>query len=69
MLKRYLPEVIYNTIARHLNYADINEIRLRVNCPLVVCIKNKKYFLGERGFSDYDNAIICSKNLIDSIII
>jgi stage III sporulation protein AA len=68
MLKRYLPEVIYNTIARHLNYADINEIRLRVNCPLVVCIKNKKYFVGERGFSDYDNAIICSYEMLQDFV-
>ncbi len=68
MLKRYLPEVIYNTIARHLNYADINEIRLRVNCPLVVCIKNKKYFVGERGFSDYDNAIICSYEMMQDFV-
>lgn len=68
MLKRYLPEVIYNAIARHLNYAEINEIRLRVNCPLVVCIRNKKYFVGERGFSDYDNAIICSYEMLQEFV-
>lgn len=68
MLRRYLPEVIYNTIARHLNYADINEIRMRVNCPLVICIKNKKYFIGERGFSDYDNAIICSYEMMQEFV-
>ena len=27
MLKRYLPNEIYNAIARYLNYAEINEIR------------------------------------------
>lgn len=68
MLKRYLPEVIYNTIARHLNYAEVNEIRMRVNCPLVICIKNKKYFIGERGFSDYDNAIICSYEMMQEFV-
>ena len=68
MLKRYLPEIIYTTIARHLNYADINEIRLRVNSPLVVCIKNKKYFVGERGFSDYDNAIICTYDMMQEFV-
>ena len=68
MLKRYLPEIIYNTIARHLNYSDINEIRMRVNCPLVVCIKNKKYFVGEKGFSDYDSAIICSYEMMQEFI-
>ncbi len=68
MLKRYLPEIIYNTIARYLNYADINEIRLRVNCPLVVCIKNKKYFVGEKGFCDYDNAIICDYDMMQNFV-
>jgi len=68
MLKRYLPDVIYNAIARHLNYADINEIRMRVNCPLVVCIKNKKYFVGVNGFSDYDNAIICTYEMMQDFV-
>lgn len=68
MLRRYLPEVIYSTIARHLNYAEINEIRMRVNCPLVVCIKNKKYFVGEKGFSDYDNAIICTYEMMQEFV-
>ncbi len=68
MLKRYLPEVIYGTIARHLNYAEINEIRMRVNCPLVVCIKNKKYFVGVKGFSDYDNAIICTYEMMQEFV-
>ena len=68
MLKRYLPEVIYNAIARHLNYAEINEIRMRVNCPLVICIKNKKYFISEHGFSDYSNAIICSYEMMQEFV-
>ncbi len=68
MLKRYLPEVIYNSIAKYMNYADINEIRMRVNCPLVVCIKNKKYFVGEKGFCDYDNAIICTYEMMQDFV-
>lgn len=68
MLKRYLPPEIYNAISRHINYADVNEIRLRVNCPLVVCIKNKKYFVGSSGFSDYDNAIICTYEMIQDFV-
>ena len=68
MLKRYLPQEIYNAIARHINYADVNEIRLRVNCPLVVCIKNKKYFVGSSGFSDYDNAIICTYEMMQDFV-
>ena len=68
MLKRYLPETIYNAIARHINYMDINEIRLRVNCPLVVCIRNKKYFVGERGFCERDDAIICSYEMMQEFV-
>lgn len=68
MLKRYLPEVIYNVISRYLNYADINEIRMRVNCPLVVSIKNKKYFVGEKGFCNYDDAIICTYEMMQNFV-
>lgn len=68
MLKRYLPEVIYNAISRYLNYADINEIRMRVNCPLVVSIKNKKYFVGEKGFCNYEDAIICTYEMMQNFV-
>lgn len=68
MLKRYLPEVVYNAINNHLNFSEINEIRLRVNCPLVVCVRNKKYFVGERGFCDYNNAIICSYDMMQEFV-
>ena len=68
MLRRYLPETIYNAIAKYINYSDINEIRLRVNCPLVVAIRNKKYFVGEKGFSDYDNAIFCTVEMMQEFV-
>jgi len=68
MLKRYLPESIYNAIAYHLNFAEINEIRLRVNCPLVVAIRNKKYFVGSKGYSNYDNAIICTYEMMQDFV-
>lgn len=68
MLRRYLPEEIYNAIARNLNYAEINEIRMRVNCPLVICIRNKKYFVGNKGFCDYDNAIICTYEMMQEFV-
>ncbi len=68
VLRKYLPEIIYNSITRHVNYADINEIRLRVNCPLVVCIKNKKYFVGEKGFCGYDDAIICTYEMMQDFV-
>lgn len=68
MLRKYLPEIIYNSIARYINYADINEIRLRVNCPLIVCIKNKKYFVGEKGFCDYSHAIICTYEMMQEFV-
>jgi len=68
VLKRYLPSEIYNAIARYLNYAEINEIRMRVNCPLVVCVRNKKFFVGEKGFSDYDNAIVCTYEMMQDFV-
>ena len=58
MLEHYLPAKIYEPLKRYLDLVELNEIRLRVDCPVIVSVRNKKYYLGENGFCDKENAII-----------
>lgn len=45
MLKDYLERDLYNLIIKNFSFADINEIRMRVNENIVIVIKNKKFYL------------------------
>lgn len=68
MLEKYLPETIYNAVKKYLNLIDVNEIRIRLNSPIIVSVKNKKYYLGENGFSSSDKAIICDYTMLQDIV-
>lgn len=68
MLEGYLPSEIYEPIKRYLNNVDVNEIRLRLNAPIIVSVKNKKYYLGKSGFCERKNAIFCSYSLLQNIV-
>ncbi len=69
MLKDILDEKIYNIITTKFNYGYLNEIRLRVNNPIVVYVKGQAYFLGENGLTTQENsAIIVTKQMIEDII-
>lgn len=58
MLESYLPANIVNALKRYENLIELNEIRIRVNKPVIVIAKNKKYYLGEKGFTTVENAIV-----------
>ncbi len=69
MLKKILPENIYNILNNYVNFDSINEIRLRANKPIVLSIKGKRIFLGEKGVtSNLNEAIKISKIAIEDII-
>lgn len=68
MLENYLPKIIYNGLKKYLNLVDVNEIRIRLNSPIIVTVKNKKYYLGENGFADIDNAIVCDYTMLQDIV-
>lgn len=68
MLENYLPKVIYNGLKRYLNLVDVNEIRIRLNSPVIVTVKNKKYYLGENGFAEVDKAIVCDYTMLQEIV-
>lgn len=68
MLENFLPSNIVNALKRYEDLIELNEIRLRVNKPIIVSVKNKKYYLGERGFTSKENAIVCDYSTIQSIV-
>jgi len=68
MLNLILPTQISNAISK-LNYNKISEIRLRVGQAVAVDYCGL-YFLCEKGITDKRlDAIICTKNMIEQIIL
>ncbi len=68
MLKKYLPENVYDAIKNNLNFADLNEIRMRVGAPILICMKNKKFYLGENGFSNFSDSIVCTYEMMQEFV-
>ena len=68
MLENYLPKNIYNGIKKYLDLIDLNEIRMRVDAPIIVTVRNKKYFLGETGFCDKEKAIVMDYLSLQSFV-
>ena len=64
MLKDYLDTNTYRQLIKTFNFADINEIRMRVNQKMIVVIKNKKFYLkNENG--EY---VVVTKHMIENFI-
>lgn len=64
MLKEYLSRDVYNLIVKTFSFNDITEIRLRVGERLIVCVKNKKYYLK----NDDGEFVIVNKNMLNNFI-
>ena len=62
MLKNFLDANTYETIIKNFSFDDITEIRLRINQPIIISIKNKKYIL--KG----EEPIVATRFLIDQFI-
>ena len=70
MLQELFPTNIYEAIKNNLNFNFLYEIRLRINKPITLNYANKLSFLGLEGLTaDENDAIICNKNLLDSVIL
>jgi len=70
MLENILPTNIFQTLSQTIKFSKLYEIRLRVNQPICVNYSNKIYYLSLEGLTNLEeNAIVCSKNLIDSIVL
>ena len=68
MLKNILPQKLTNAIKFVGN--EINEIRVRVNMPLVITVLGQKYYLSQRGITQNKNdAIVAAFEDVDEIIL
>ena len=69
MLKKILPQEIYNIISTKININSINEIRMRADKPIVLSIGAQRVFLGQNGTTgNLREAIICTKIMVEDII-
>ncbi len=70
MLSKILPTDLFELLSKTIKYNFLFEIRLRLSKPIVINYGNKFYFLSPEGLTnDEENAIICSKSLIDSVVL
>lgn len=69
MLKKILPEKIFDIISQKINFKAVNEIRLRADKPICLNVNSKIYFLSENGVtSNINNALYASKIMIEDVI-
>ena len=52
IIEKYLPPNVRNAIRntcenQWMDFNDLTEIRLRINCPLIIFIKNNEYVISE----------------------
>lgn len=66
---KIFPPHIYSAAIEKINYSQLNEIRLRVDKPIVVYLGGQAYFLSENGITNnIGSSIICKKEDIENII-
>ena len=69
MLEKILPEKFFKIIDEKVNFKAVNEIRLRVNKPVVLNLSGKLYFLCENGITgDLSKALFASKIMIEDVV-
>ncbi|MDE6583651.1 MAG: hypothetical protein K2K31_03285, partial [Clostridia bacterium] len=69
MLEKILPDKFYKILSEKVNMRAVNEIRLRVDKPVVVNVSGKNYFLGENGVtSNLNNSLYASKIIVEDVI-
>ena len=69
MLNKLLPTDIYSVLSTKLNLAFLNEIRLRINSPIIISYAGKKLYLTTDGASqNCSSAILADDRLINSVV-
>lgn len=69
MLSDVIGEKLYTIITTKFNFGYLNEIRIRVDKPIVVFVKGQAYYLGNNGLvTSEENAIIATKQMVEDII-
>ena len=59
IIEKYLPPNVRNAIRntcenQWMDFNDLTEIRLRINCPLIIFIKNNEYVISEYIVNEED---------------
>ncbi len=67
MLENILPDVILRPLSL-LKFDDLCEIRLRLGRPTTINYKNTYYFFGRAGLCNENEAIVCTKELLQNVI-
>lgn len=69
ILSKIFPSNLYSLIIDKINFSQLNEIRLRVDKPIIVYLGGQAYFLSENGITtSIGSSIICKKEDIDNVI-
>lgn len=69
MLEKVLPSNLSEILNKKVNILLINEIRLRVDRPIVVFENGRPYFLAQAGLTkNFNDAIFCDFQTISSIV-
>ncbi|MBO5022050.1 MAG: hypothetical protein J6C53_01020 [Clostridia bacterium] len=69
MLKKILPNDIYNILTTRVNINSVNEIRIRADKPIVLLIGIQRVFLGSSGITaNIKEAIFASKIMVEDVI-
>lgn len=69
MLEKVLPDKFHKILNEKVNMKAVNEIRLRVDKPVVVNVSGRNYFLGENGVtSSITNSLYASKIIVEDVI-
>lgn len=67
-MQKLFPPDLYNAL-KLLPYDRLNEIRMRLNCGIVVSIGSKLYYLSNSGItSNSDQAIIVTQDMLYDVI-
>ena len=69
MLEKILPQNIYSILSKYVSTNALNEIRLRVDKPIVLAIGNQKFFLSDHGTTgNLKEAMCSSKTMLEDIV-
>ena len=69
MLEKILPANIFSIFDKYVNFKCVNEIRLRVDKPIVVSIGSQKFFLSSHGTTgNLKEAIFPTKTMLEDIV-
>ena len=69
MIKNLFEEPLLEIFDKHINLSKLNEIRLRINKPIIIYVSSKPYYLAYTGITNKkEDAIITSREMLYNII-